>query len=40
MANLTLKPGGELTLPTMLCERYGMTPAVPIRVIETRQGCF
>jgi hypothetical protein len=38
MANVTLKPGGELTLPTTLCERYGMTPAVPIRVIETRSG--
>jgi hypothetical protein len=38
MANVTLKPGGELTLPKMLCERYGMTPEVPIRIIETRSG--
>jgi hypothetical protein len=38
MANVTLKPGGELTLPTTLCERYGMTPEVPIRIIETRSG--
>ncbi len=38
MANVTLKPGGELTLPATLCERYGMTPDVPIRVIETRSG--
>jgi len=38
MANVTLKPGGELTLPATLCERYGMTPEVPIRVIETRSG--
>ena len=38
MANVTLKPGGEITLPAMICERYGMTPDVPIRVIETRSG--
>jgi len=38
MTNVTMKPGGELTLPTKLCERYGMTPEVPIRIIETRSG--
>jgi hypothetical protein len=38
MANVTLKPGGVLTLPAPLCERYGMTAEVPIRIIETRSG--
>ena len=38
MANVLLRPGGELTLPEALCQRYGMTPEVPIRVIETRSG--
>jgi hypothetical protein len=38
MTSVTMKPGGELTLPAAVCERYGMTPATPIRVIETRSG--
>ncbi|HYV36934.1 MAG TPA: AbrB/MazE/SpoVT family DNA-binding domain-containing protein [Gemmataceae bacterium] len=38
MTNLTIKPGGELTLPRELCERYGMKPATPVRLIETRNG--
>jgi hypothetical protein len=38
MTRLIMKPGGELTLPTELCERYGLTPTTPIRVIETRKG--
>jgi len=38
MTRLTMKPGGELTLPPQLCERYGLTPATPIRIIETRTG--
>jgi bifunctional DNA-binding transcriptional regulator/antitoxin component of YhaV-PrlF toxin-antitoxin module len=38
MTRVTMKPGGQLTLPTELCERYGLTPTTPIRVIETRKG--
>lgn len=38
MANVSLKPGGDLTLPATLCKRYGITPEVPIRIIETRSG--
>jgi hypothetical protein len=38
MTSLTIKAGGELTLPPELCKRYGLTPATPIRVIETRTG--
>ena len=38
MTSLTLKPGGELTLPAQVCARYGLTPATPIRIIETRSG--
>jgi len=38
MASVTLKPGGELTLPSTLCERYGTTAEVSIRIIETRSG--
>ena len=38
MTSLTMKPGGEVTLPSEICERYGLTPTTPIRVIETRTG--
>jgi hypothetical protein len=38
VTQLLMKPGGELTLPLQVCERYGLTPATPIRVIETRTG--
>jgi hypothetical protein len=36
MTSLTMKPGGEVTLPPKVCARYGLTPTTPIRVIETR----
>ena len=38
MSSLTIKPGGELSLPPELCQRYCLTPETPIRVIETRTG--
>ena len=38
MTSLTIKAGGELTLPPELCERYGLTPTTPIRIIETHSG--
>ena len=38
MASLTMKPSGEIELPQEMRDRYGMTPEVPIRVLETRSG--
>ena len=38
MTNLTIRPGGELTLPSELCLRYGFKPTTAVRVIETRTG--
>jgi len=38
MTSLTMKSGGEVTLPSEICKRYGLTPTTPIRVIETRTG--
>jgi bifunctional DNA-binding transcriptional regulator/antitoxin component of YhaV-PrlF toxin-antitoxin module len=35
---LTVGPGGEIELPEMVRERYGMAPATLIRVVETRGG--
>jgi bifunctional DNA-binding transcriptional regulator/antitoxin component of YhaV-PrlF toxin-antitoxin module len=35
---LTVGPGGEIDLPEMIRKRYGMAPATPIRVVETRGG--
>ena len=38
MTRLMMKPGGEIALPRELCQRYGLTPETPLRVIETRNG--
>ena len=38
MTNLTMNSGGEVTLPSSLCTRYGLTPSTPIRVVDTRSG--
>ena len=38
MISLTMQSGGQLTLPPQLCERYGLTPATSIRIVETRTG--
>jgi hypothetical protein len=36
---LTVSPMGEIELPNnTVRERYGMAPATPIRVVETRSG--
>jgi len=36
--NLTITPGGQITLPGDLRARYGLTPEMPLRIIETRSG--
>jgi bifunctional DNA-binding transcriptional regulator/antitoxin component of YhaV-PrlF toxin-antitoxin module len=38
MEILTVGPAGEIELPDKVRERYGMAPATPIRIIETRGG--
>jgi bifunctional DNA-binding transcriptional regulator/antitoxin component of YhaV-PrlF toxin-antitoxin module len=38
MANLTIGPRGEVLLPREVQKRYGLTPDVSIRIIETRSG--
>jgi len=38
VTSLTLAAGGQLTLPNELCVRYGLTPEMPLRIIETRSG--
>ena len=38
MTQVTMKPGGDLTLPADLCQRYGLSPDTPLRVIETGAG--
>jgi bifunctional DNA-binding transcriptional regulator/antitoxin component of YhaV-PrlF toxin-antitoxin module len=38
MADLRIGPGGEITLPTEVLDRYRLTPDIPIRIIETRDG--
>ena len=35
---LTVGPTGEIELPNTVRERYGMTPATPVRIVETRSG--
>jgi bifunctional DNA-binding transcriptional regulator/antitoxin component of YhaV-PrlF toxin-antitoxin module len=35
---LTVGPTGEIELPDTVRERYGMTPATPVRIVETRSG--
>lgn len=38
MTNLTIGRGGEIALPSEVRDRYGLTPEIPIRLIETRNG--
>jgi bifunctional DNA-binding transcriptional regulator/antitoxin component of YhaV-PrlF toxin-antitoxin module len=35
---LTVGPAGEIELPDRVRQRYGIAPATPIRMIETRGG--
>jgi bifunctional DNA-binding transcriptional regulator/antitoxin component of YhaV-PrlF toxin-antitoxin module len=35
---LTVGPAGEIELPDGVRDRYGLAPATPIRIIETRGG--
>ncbi len=38
MEILTIGPAGEIELPDKVRERYGLTPATSVRIIETRGG--
>ena len=38
MEILTVGPAGEIALPDSVRDRYGIAPATPIRIIETRGG--
>ncbi len=38
MEILTVGPAGQIELPDNVRDRYGMTPATPIRIIETSGG--
>ncbi len=38
MEILTVGPAGQIELPDEVRNRYGMAPATPIRIIETRGG--
>jgi AbrB family looped-hinge helix DNA binding protein len=38
MEILTVGPSGEIELPGEVRERYGIAPASPLRLIETRGG--
>ena len=38
MEILTVGPSGEVELPDKVRERYGIAPASPVRLIETRGG--
>jgi bifunctional DNA-binding transcriptional regulator/antitoxin component of YhaV-PrlF toxin-antitoxin module len=38
MEILTIGPDGEIELPDKVRERYGLTPATSVRIIETRDG--
>jgi bifunctional DNA-binding transcriptional regulator/antitoxin component of YhaV-PrlF toxin-antitoxin module len=38
MTVLTVGHSGEVTLPDHLRQRYGLTPATSVRVVETRGG--
>jgi bifunctional DNA-binding transcriptional regulator/antitoxin component of YhaV-PrlF toxin-antitoxin module len=38
MTVLKVGSHGEVTLPDQLRDRYGVTPATPLRVVETRGG--
>ncbi len=38
MSTATLNLDGDLSLPTSIKERYGLTPQSTIRIVETSQG--
>jgi bifunctional DNA-binding transcriptional regulator/antitoxin component of YhaV-PrlF toxin-antitoxin module len=38
MSSLTVKTNLDVTLPLELCQRYGIAPETPLRVIATRSG--
>ena len=38
MEILTIGPAGQIELPDEVRDRYGMAPATPIRIVETRGG--
>lgn len=38
MEILTVGPAGQIELPDEVRDRYGMAPATPIRIVETRGG--
>jgi AbrB family looped-hinge helix DNA binding protein len=38
VTRLTITSAGQITLPTALRARYGLTSEQPLRVIETRNG--
>ena len=38
MEIVTVGPVGQVELPDEIRDRYGITPATPIRIIETRGG--
>jgi bifunctional DNA-binding transcriptional regulator/antitoxin component of YhaV-PrlF toxin-antitoxin module len=38
MEILTVGPAGQIELPHEVRDRYGMAPATPIRIVETRGG--
>jgi hypothetical protein len=38
MTQLTMDPGGSISLPRNLQERYGFSRDTPIRVVESRSG--
>jgi bifunctional DNA-binding transcriptional regulator/antitoxin component of YhaV-PrlF toxin-antitoxin module len=35
---LTIGPAGQIELPDEVRDRYGMAPATPVRIVETRGG--
>jgi len=37
---LIVGPSGEIELPDNVRERYGLAPATPVRIIETRGGAL
>lgn len=38
MSQSVIQPGGAITLPAELRQRYGMEPNTPVRIIATRSG--
>jgi len=38
MTNLTIGRDGEITLPSEICDRYGLKPETPVRVVEMRNS--